>query len=190
MFCQWVSLSGSVFSNNPNIPWVGIPMKCCTGLLNFEILLPYFLCDIWSHFYGPRKLVYKDCQLKCFLTSPWSFDIDLTSLICSSVSSMPYSSHIAMYSLREIVPSPPVSVLSNSSHSAAKYQSLTMKIKKKTLLSTSVLSPVSDIFSNDGHHHDVVKPILQPLKDWWIVTFVVRSLSLSPSLLSQYKLWE
>ena len=44
--------------------------------------------------------------------------MDLTTRRCSVVSSMPYSSHMAMYSWMEIVPSPPVSVLSNNSHKA------------------------------------------------------------------------
>ena len=52
------------------------------------------------------------------LTSPLSLAMAFTVWMCSSVSSMPYSSHMAMYSGIEMVPSPPVSALSNSSHRA------------------------------------------------------------------------
>lgn len=81
-------------------------------------------CARWNHFYAPSHILHYDIiyyfHYKC-LTSPFSFAMDLTSLRWSSVSSMPYSSHMTMYSSSDIVPSPPVSVLSNNSHNAAKY---------------------------------------------------------------------
>ena len=71
-----------------------------------NLQLDFIILNVHSYLYGG------------LVTSPLSFAMDLTSLRCSSLSSMPYSSHMTMYSSREIVPSPPVSALSKSSHKA------------------------------------------------------------------------
>jgi hypothetical protein len=72
-----------------------------------------------------------------YSTSPSSLAIALTPSRCSSVNSTPYSSHIAIYSWIDIVPSPPVSALSNSSQRAEK------KIEKMKLKLFSVVKITS-----------------------------------------------
>ena len=100
MFCQWVSLSGSVLSNNPNIP----------VFLMWQIKSFLRTCQN-NHVNHARDSI-------VIFTSPLSLEMERTSLRCSSVSSIPYSSHMTMYSSSDMVPSPPVSALSNNSHKA------------------------------------------------------------------------
>ena len=78
-------------------------------------------CGRWSHSSEPGsfvKMMMATLKQGPPLTSPLSLAMALTVWMCSSVSSIPYSSHIAMYSGIEMVPSPPVSALSKSSHRA------------------------------------------------------------------------
>ena len=112
-------------------------------------------------FYVTYKIIFSNLDLKIvqkaeveMYTSPLSFAMDLTSLRCSSLSSIPYSSHITMYSCREIVPSPPVSALSKSSHKA-EFGNYLRIINILDTWHTAVLASVPNILSDHWNHSSV-----------------------------------